>query len=293
MRFDNLRRHEGNCKALSKGVDRCWSNAGEKRSLVPSVSDSDQVRENHPKKSKVATPNESRSQRSELPKNPKIQTSVNESNNSDKAETSVSPEVVLDVAEAVPSEMEPLQEVILDIHKTEACNDKIKDADIDIDNKFNDEKLETIKRRCKGNIERTIRNTIDPLIIHEKEELMKLIEDFKEDDGHINAVLKGEKLVNEYLKWKTEKLKMNELVQKVTEISSLPKEKIAKLKTLLNNLLDRPFHFFQTFYQQTQGNILNASIKGGNMKFRNAMRQNTTNQNTRDEETQTVGKSIV
>ena len=65
------------------------SNAGEKRSSVPPVSDSDQVLENQPKKSKVATLDELRSQRSESSKNPKIQTSVNEKSNNDKAEMQV------------------------------------------------------------------------------------------------------------------------------------------------------------------------------------------------------------
>ena len=113
---------------------------------IPPVSDSDQVRENRPKKSKLATPLESRRQRNELSKNPKIQTLVNE-NNDDKAESLVSTlstEATLDAVEAAPSEFEPVQEVVFDVIKAETCNDERKDADIDKrnDNKLNSERSE-------------------------------------------------------------------------------------------------------------------------------------------------------
>ena len=253
---------------------------------IPPVSDSDQVRENHPKKSKVATPLESRSQRSELSKNPKIQTLVNEINN-DKAEvlsSTLPPKVTHDIVEAASSECEPLQEVVVSGIKTETCNDERKDADIDKrnDNKMNGEKREACKRAFKRvwkeKVKSTLKNTIDPLVVHEKEELMKLIEDFKENDSHINAILKIEKSVNEFLKWETWKLNMDELVKEL-ESFSLPKDKIAKLKTLINNIHDKRYHFFRSFFLQEQVKILNV------LNVLNAMRQNTTSQNTRDEET--------
>ena len=62
---------------------------------------------------------------------------------------------------------------------------------------MNGEKSKTCKRvSWKEKIESRMKNTIDPLVVHEKQELMKMIEDFKEKDSHINAGLKVEKLVN-------------------------------------------------------------------------------------------------
>ena len=70
---------------------------------------------------------------------------------------------------------------------------------------------------------------------------------------------------------------MDELVNELESISG-PKDKIAKLKTLINNIHDKRYQFFRSFFLQEQGKILN-------VLFKNAMRQNTTSQNTRDEET--------
>ena len=198
----------------------------------------------------------SSSQRSELPKRSKIQTLVNEINN-DKAESLssiVSPEVTLDVIEAVPSEFEPLQEVVLDINKTEACNDEITGVDINkrSDNKYNDEKIERIKRVYKEKIESTIKHTIDSLDIHERGELKRLIEGFKENDDCIDVVLKVEKLVEEFPKGEGNKLKIDEFVKEL-ESSSILKDKITKLKTLLNVIYNKQYRGYFTLFLFARG----------------------------------------
>ena len=219
-----------------------------------------------------------------------IQTLTNEINN-DKAEvlsSALSPEGTLDVVEAASSEFKPMQEAVFGVMKTETCNDERKDADTDKinDNKLNGEKRETFKRAWIETVVSRMKKCIDPLLVHEKEELMKVIEDFKENDSHINAGLKAEKLVNKFLNWETGKLKMNELAKELEwdfKSSSLPRDKITKLKTLINNIHDKRYEFFRSFFLKEQGRILKVVLK----KY--AMRQNTTTQNTRDEDTQTDG----